>query len=149
MFIEEMSSKEIIELLERARLGRIACAQKGQPYVVPFYFVYSEGFLYSFTAIGRKIHWMRANPLVCVEADEIANSREWSTVIIYGSYEELSDSPESQLKREFAWELLQQYPMWWEPALADSKFKPAGPREPIFYRIRISQMTGRRAKRGA
>jgi nitroimidazol reductase NimA-like FMN-containing flavoprotein (pyridoxamine 5'-phosphate oxidase superfamily) len=148
MFIEEINRNESIELLGQVRLGRLACAQNGQPYIVPFYFVYREGFLYSFTAVGQKIHWMRANPLVCVEVDDIANPLEWSSVVIFGSYEELPDIAVTRFHREFAWKLLRQYPMWWEPALANSSIGNSGvPREPLFYRIRISRITGRRAKR--
>jgi uncharacterized protein len=34
---------------------------------------------------------MRANPKVCVQADEIQNQGEWISVIVYGEYEELPD----------------------------------------------------------
>ena len=31
-------------------------------------------YLYSFSTVGQKIEWMRANPNVCVETDEVTNS---------------------------------------------------------------------------
>jgi hypothetical protein len=39
-----------------------------------------KGMLYSFATIGRKVEWMRANPLVCVEVDEIVSRQKWQTV---------------------------------------------------------------------
>src|ERR1700737_3319129 len=66
-----------LDLLARTHLGRLACAQGSQPYVVPFYFAYNNNSLYSFTTVGQKIDWMRANPLVCVEADEVVSPEEW------------------------------------------------------------------------
>jgi nitroimidazol reductase NimA-like FMN-containing flavoprotein (pyridoxamine 5'-phosphate oxidase superfamily) len=32
----------------------------------------------------EKLEWMRANLLLCVEADEIASRHEWLTVVIFG-----------------------------------------------------------------
>jgi nitroimidazol reductase NimA-like FMN-containing flavoprotein (pyridoxamine 5'-phosphate oxidase superfamily) len=69
MIIQEMSREDCFAVIARTRLGRLACAREGQPYVVPLYFVHDrpasgEDYLYSFSATGQKIEWMRANPLV-------------------------------------------------------------------------------------
>jgi hypothetical protein len=37
---------------------------------------------------------MRTNPLVCVQADEVTNSEQWISVIVFGRFEELPDLPE-------------------------------------------------------
>jgi nitroimidazol reductase NimA-like FMN-containing flavoprotein (pyridoxamine 5'-phosphate oxidase superfamily) len=146
MLIEEMTSQANLDLLARTHLGRLGCAQGPQPYVVPFNFVYQDYSLYSFTTVGQKIEWMRANPLVCVEADEVVNSQEWMSVIVFGCYEELPDTPERQSEREFAWELLQQYAMWWEPGLAKTILHGTErPLVPVFYRIHAVRITGHRA----
>ncbi len=77
--------------------GILACAQENQPYVVPVYLAYDEvsGCLYGFTTPGQKIEWMRANPLVCVEMDEIEAYDQWVSVIVFGRYEELPETPGS------------------------------------------------------
>lgn len=41
------------------------------------YFAYHDNYLYAISAIGQKIEWMRANPLVCVEVDNITSDDEW------------------------------------------------------------------------
>jgi uncharacterized protein len=105
-----MDRQTTLDLLTRTHLGRLACAQGSQPYVVPFYFAYHNNFLYSFTTVGQKIDWMRANPLVCVEADEVVSPEEWASVIVFGRYEELPDTSEYQPERAVAYSLLQKKP---------------------------------------
>ena len=58
---------------------------------------------------------MRANPLICVEVDEVASPQQWTSVLAYGRYCELPDTPEYRSKRQFAGSLLQRQPIWWEP----------------------------------
>jgi len=137
-----MNAAASVGLLARARLGRLACAQGPQPYVVPFYFAYYHDYLYSFSTVGQKIEWMRTNPLVCVEVDEVMSPHKWESVIVFGHYEELHDAHD----REFAWKLLQQYSTWWEPGYAKTILHSKERRlEPIFYRIYIERVTGHRA----
>ncbi len=73
MLIQELSSQANLDLLARARLGRLACSQGSQPYVVPVYFAYADRSLYGFATLGKKIEWMRANPMVCIEVDEVVS----------------------------------------------------------------------------
>jgi hypothetical protein len=151
MKIKEMSNQDCLDLLTRKRLGRLACAQGSQPYVVPIYYVYGEYCLYSLTTIGKKIEWMRANPLVCLEVDDVVkDSPEWTSVIVSGRFEEMPDTPEWQAKRETALKLLQRYAMFWEPALTKTILHGRErPLIPVLYRIRIDEISGRRAIRGS
>lgn len=143
MLIRELSSQASLELLTRTRLGRLACAQGTQPYIVPIYFAYAAGSLYSFATVGRKIEWMRANPLVCVEVDEVVSSQQWTSVVAFGRYEELPDEPEWQGVRVSALNMLQQTGVWWEPAYVKTILGGAPrPLVPVFYRIHLDQITG-------
>ena len=144
MLIEETTTQASLELLARVRLGRLACAQGLQPYVVPFYFAYHDSHLYSFSTVGQKIDWMRANPLVCVEADEVVSAHQWMSVIVCGRYEELLDTPQWRSARELAWRLLQQYAMWWEPGHVKTLVHGTERAfASVFYRIYVAQITGR------
>ncbi len=144
MLIQELTRQESLKVLARTHLGRLACARGMQPYIVPIYFAYQDYWLYSFSVLGQKIDWMRTNPLVCVEADQMRRE-EWTTVVVFGRYEELSDTSKFQSERTLAFNLLQQRAMWWEHG--GSKKMPAGAPAavPVFYRIKIEQITGRRA----
>jgi nitroimidazol reductase NimA-like FMN-containing flavoprotein (pyridoxamine 5'-phosphate oxidase superfamily) len=174
MVVQEMTRNDCLDALARASLGRLACARDNQPYIVPIYFVYEEPYLYGFTTLGQKIEWMRSNPLVCVELDEVEAPEQWMSILVFGSFEELQEpatSPEwdqeqrralsheecqpavhprlgratfDQQGRLHAHKLLQEHrTLWCQPACASRK--PDQPLIPIFYRIRIDRITGRRA----
>jgi uncharacterized protein len=146
VLIQEMTRQAALELLARAHLGRLGCSQGNQPYVVPCYFAYADSCLYSFTTVGQKIEWMRANPLVCVEADEIVSLENWDSVIVFGRYEELPDTPEYKSARGIAHNALQRKGLWWEPGYVKTVLGGAErPLEPVFYRIHITNITGHRA----
>ena len=179
MVIREMSKEECLQVLAEARLARLACAFENQPYVVPVYLAYhqsagGEPYLYGFTTLGQKVEWMRANPLVCVEVDEVHTSDQWVSVVVSGHYEELPTAPAPNVGRPpllqtidkheespsapalgseqlFAHQLLQSRAMWWEPAVtaraASVHRHAADPLIPIFYKVRIDQVTGHEATR--
>lgn len=146
MFIQEMTRQASLDFLARTHLGRLACAQAAQPYIVPIYFSYRDSCLYSFSTVGQKVSWMRVNPLVCVQADEVISSQKWTSVIIFGRFEELPDVPEWSNERVLAHDLLQRRAMWWEPGYAKTILHGAErPLVPVFYRIHITGVTGHQA----
>ena len=147
MFIHEMSRAECNDALSRAEFGRLACAHHNRPYVLPLNFAFDgDSYLYFFTTLGQKIDWMRSNPLVCFEIDEVKNHNHWSSVIVFGNYEELPDQPEYETARTHAHGFLQKRVMWWEPAYVSQEHKD-NPHSltPIFFRIKIENVTGHRA----
>jgi len=145
MLIHDMSRQASITLLARTRLCRLACAHEGQPYVTPISCAYSDNCLYSFSRLGQKITWMRANPLVCVEADEVASLQDWATVVVLGKYEELPKTPKYEMHRKRAYDLLQMRPVWWEPAYVRTvNHEKARPTEFMYFRIHIDQISGQR-----
>lgn len=177
MQIREMSRAECLGVLAEARLARLACAFQNQPYVIPVYLAYhqpagGEPCLYGFTTQGQKVEWMRANPRVCVEVDDVASSSQWVSVVVFGHYEELPAAPANNVGRppahqtvevhegaaEFselgseqllAHRLLQAQGTWWEPATtaraASAHRDTAEAFIPIFYKVRIDQVTGHAA----
>jgi uncharacterized protein len=156
MFVEEMTKGECFGVLGRSRLGRLGCARDNQPYVVPIYFVYQEPYLYGFTTPGQKVEWMRSNPLVCVELDEVEGNECWMSIVIFGHYEELPETAEDEQQRLqeqlrdrlqarelgrpaapstdspeeqerlHAIKLLNKYAQWWEPGSASARIRNPG-----------------------
>ena len=168
MVIRELSVPECLAALGRTRVARLGCAADGQPYVVPIYFALdtsSEGdpCLYGFTTVGQKVRWMRANPRVCVEWDEVEEYDRWVSVIVFGRYEELSDAAAEAPPRappatpqpddwrpggdrQRAQELLQKHVTWWQVGYAAFAARDeAEPFQAVYYRIRIEKVTGYRA----
>src|SRR5262245_41800810 len=118
MVIEEMARQACIDFMHRVRFGRLGCERAGQPYVTPFYFAWHQDALYSFSTVGQKVAWMRANPLGCVEADQVTSPQQWISVIALGRYEELPAESRYEPQRKLAHGLLNQRPVWWEPGYA-------------------------------
>ncbi len=146
MFIHEMNEFQCQEVLEQTGVGRLACSKDDQPYVVPIYFSFDGRHIYGFSTLGRKVEWMRTNPKVCLEIDEEKSHEQWTSVLVYGRYEELPDEPEFEAARLAALEVLQKRAMWWEPAyISTEHYDVSHSLTPIFYRIHIEHTTGRRA----
>jgi nitroimidazol reductase NimA-like FMN-containing flavoprotein (pyridoxamine 5'-phosphate oxidase superfamily) len=141
MLVRELSQTACKKVLSRARVARIACARDGQPYVVPVGVVFDGSDLYSFSTLGQKIEWMRENPLVCVEVDEIEDAGNWTTVVVFGRFEELTRSPAHRRARAHAEEVLGHHDNFWYPAAARTSTRE--PTTPVFFRVIIESMTGR------
>jgi hypothetical protein len=144
MVIQELTDRECRALLATASVARLACAQNNQPYVVPVHVDFDSGHLYGYATLGMKIEWMRQNPLVCLEIDDLTIPGEWASLVIFGRYEELPPAPAYEGSRTVAERLFQRHPMWWEPASVPLDGHER--RSPIVYRINIDRLTGRRAR---
>ena len=147
MIVREMTQQECVAVLSECTLGRLACARDNHPYVVPVFFAFADKHVYSFSMEGQKVDWMRTNPFVCFQVDEFSTKREWRTVVVYGHYEELTDTPRWTQERDHAWSLLQKHRAnWWEPG--GLKPTPHAATH-LFFRICVESMTGRQATSSA
>ena len=144
MVVNELTEKECRDLLARVSIGRLGCAQDNQPYVVPIYFAYERDYFYVLSTVGQKIEWMRANPKVCIQVDEIANESEWVSVIANGNYQELRE-PQYTDELAHARKLLEKRYHWWQNALGERQLKSGTDLiVPTFFRIQIVSMAGLR-----
>ncbi len=144
MVIHEMSEKECREVLTRGSIGRIGCSLDNQPYVVPIHFAYEQDYVYVLSTLGQKIKWMRKNPKVCLQVDEITSPSQWASVVANGTYEELVE-PQFSDERAHARTLLQKQHQWWLNALGERQTRSNDALiEPLFFRIRTDSMSGLR-----
>jgi nitroimidazol reductase NimA-like FMN-containing flavoprotein (pyridoxamine 5'-phosphate oxidase superfamily) len=133
--IAVLPDDEIEELLRTAIVGRIACCghgvegEDGRPYVVPLAYGYDGDAIYAHSGLGRKIRFMRAQPLVSFEVDSAGAADRWRSVIAEGTYEELID-PDAKQRA-----LRNVYP---EPGPI-----PDLAPETIVFRIRLTSKSGR------
>ena len=145
MQIRELKADECLTMLQATNLGRLGCVRYNSPYIVPIYYDYYGEALYSFATVGKKIQWMRTNPRVCVEVDDIIDRFNWTTVVVKGKYEELTKSAAHQAARKRAYSLFENRPDWWYPAAG--KTRTSEIRTPVIYRIIIEAVSGRQACR--
>ena len=144
MQVHELGRAECDEILSRVHIGHLACARADQPYIVPIHFSFDAGqsCLYAISPAGQKIDWMRENPKVCVEVADIVGQRVWTTVLVFGRYEEVTREPNDADARRRAERLFDEREQWWLPAAARVGSRKLG--EMIVYRIQIDRVTGRR-----
>ena len=84
---------QIEEVIKGQIVGRIGCHANGMTYVVPVSYAYDGDYIYVRTFEGLKFDMMRKNPKVCFEIDTMVNMGDWQSVIAWGEYEELTESP--------------------------------------------------------
>lgn len=145
MVINEMSQEECGAFLARVSLGRLGCALDNQPYVVPVYFAYEPGYIYVFSTFGQKIEWMRANPKVCIQVDEITSQSQWTSVVVNGVYQELPE-PRYTDEREHARKLFETHHHYWRNALGERQLREGDELiAPLFFRMHVDSITGLRA----
>ena len=147
MLIHELTPEQCREVLGRAALGRLACSRFDQPYVVPIHFSFDAGkdCIYAFSTVGQKVQWMRDNPKVCLEVEEIDDRHSWTTVVVFGRYEEIHQSSEESEARGRAEQLFAARQRWWLPAAA--KVEGREHHDVVVCRIQIDRLTGRRTSR--
>jgi hypothetical protein len=146
MRISKMQDQECRETLRRLSFGRLGCARENQPYIVPVYFAFELDNFYGFATFGQKIEWMRANPHVCIQADEVIAQDNWVSVIALGTYEELSEGSEKAQERRKAQSLLEKRAMWWQIAYVESNVRGEPRASPaVFYRVDVEEISGLRA----
>src|ERR1700733_12204904 len=134
MLITKIRSRECRELLIRLGYGRLGCSSNDRPYIVPIYFALDTDRLYCFSTLGRKIEWMRENPLVCVEADEIRGHDDWASIIVLGQYVEIPNTSGYAKSREHVRTLLLRRSLWWQSGYTASQVRrKRKPPVPVFY----------------
>lgn len=148
MFARVLSTHECTKILDRTRIGHLACVEAGnQPYLVPVYFAYSDHHIYVFSMPGRKIACMRRNPNVCLHVDQHGADDKWRSVVVQGRYQELTNSLERRHERDHAWRVLSRMPNWWEPGslkpVEETRSELSDHYDHVFFRILINEVSGR------
>jgi nitroimidazol reductase NimA-like FMN-containing flavoprotein (pyridoxamine 5'-phosphate oxidase superfamily) len=138
--IDEMSSKEIHELLQKVGYGHLGCIHEGKPYVMPMHYYLEDSDIYLFTTVGMKTHDIDTNPEICLQVEEIHNPLHWRSVIVTGRAERLTE----QQDIDHAMQFIKERNPTLSPAINRTWIDAWGRAEVIaIYRIHPSEMTGR------
>jgi nitroimidazol reductase NimA-like FMN-containing flavoprotein (pyridoxamine 5'-phosphate oxidase superfamily) len=132
-----LSDEAARHLFHEARVVRLGCIVKGEPYVVPINCHLEGDYLYSHSLYGLKILGLRENPHACVQVDEIESDLRWKSAMAFGTFEEVTKSTE---RAEILTKLLRRFPLLTpvESAIAIDGSSP----EVIVFRIKIERLTG-------
>ena len=94
--VSDMSPDDMNALLQRESFGHLGCARDGRPYVVPMNYAYDGKELYFFTTHGMKTQFIRTNPQVCLQVEEVVDGTSWRSVMVVGRAIELTLADEMQ-----------------------------------------------------
>lgn len=142
----QLNNDQINNILSSQVLGRMACTDGKQPYIIPLTYAYDGEYIYGQVNDGMKLKILRKNPNVCFEVEIVANMANWQSVIVYGKFEELKNK-EEQKARDILYNRV--FPM-----MSSSTVHPYGHEvtgkvddstrvKKVMYRIKIKKVTGR------
>lgn len=143
---DKLSDKQMTDVISSNFLGRLGCHADGKTYVVPVSYAYDGDYIYMRSFEGMKLAMMRENPNVCLQVDKMENMADWESVIIWGTFEELSDPKErekglkilhSRILPSVISDMAKLSPEWPFPTNDLNRI------DGIVYRIHIKEMTGR------
>jgi nitroimidazol reductase NimA-like FMN-containing flavoprotein (pyridoxamine 5'-phosphate oxidase superfamily) len=94
----QLKDAQIRNLLSSQAVGRLACTDGNQPYIVPVTYTYDGKYIYGQSNEGMKLEILRSNPNVCFEVDTMTDMRNWQSVVVYGTFEELGGDEEKEAR---------------------------------------------------
>jgi uncharacterized protein len=142
----KLDEQKMKSLLSSQVLGRLACSDGKQPYIVPVTYTYDGEYIYGQTNIGKKLKMLRKNPMVCFEVDTMTDMRHWQSVIVFGKFEEL-DKAAAKKARDILFDrvfsLMTSSTIHGHGHAANSQVDDSKRVKHVMYRIKIERITGR------
>jgi len=142
----QLSDAKIQSILTSQVLGRLACTNGKQPYIVPVTYTYDGEYIYGQTCEGMKLKILRKNPNVCFEVDMMTDMRNWQSVIVFGRFEELKNK-EAEKARDVLFgnifSLMTSSTIHNYGHEVNGKIDDSTRVKHVMYRIKIKKITGR------
>lgn len=92
--LRDLSLGECEDLLLGQKLGRLAVRDEEGVYVVPLQYAFADGYIYGHASPGKKVRLMRLWPRVAFQVDHIGEGTCWTSVLVQGTYHELTTDEE-------------------------------------------------------
>lgn len=88
----DLPHDEMVALLTRNHVARIAFTLHDRVSIQPVHYVYNEGWLYGRTAPGTKLATIAHQPWVALEVDEVRSTFDWASVVVHGKFDVLDET---------------------------------------------------------
>ncbi len=142
--IRELDEEEIVGLLSRHHVGRLAFTLHDRVDIQPISYVYEEGWVYCRTSEGNKLNVLARMPWVAFEVDEVHGPMDWESAVVYGTFYHLEPEGTETDKARFH-HGLQALRRIMPQAFEDTD--PVAFRD-VLFGIYIHQMSGRASSSG-
>ena len=142
----ELNDTQIRNVLASQALGRLACTDKTQPYIVPVTYAYDGKYIYGQTNEGTKLKMLRKNPNVCFEVDMMTDMRNWQSVLVFGRFEELKTEAADKAREILfnrVFSLMTSSTLHTHEHQTNGKIDDSTRVKIVMYRIKIKKVTGR------
>ncbi|MEJ8818336.1 pyridoxamine 5'-phosphate oxidase family protein [Lacibacter sp. H407] len=146
----QLNEQQMNNLLASQVVGRLACTDSTQPYLVPVTYAFDGTYIYGQTNEGMKLNLLRNNPNVCFEVDAMTNMANWQSVIVKGTFEELTDEDAENARtilKNRVFPMMTSATIDGEQHEVESELDDSNRLKRVMYRISIAQKTGRFEKR--
>ena len=141
-----LNREQINNILSSQVVGRLGCTDGKNVYVVPVTYTYDGQNIYGQTRPGKKLDILRKNPIVCFEIDVMTDMRNWQSILVYGTFQELTKE-EAEKAREILYNRIYTlatsatiHSFGHDMSNSEVLIKKDGP---IMYKIVIDEITGR------
>ena len=142
----QLNISQINNILSSQVVGRLACTDGTQPYIVPVTYSYDGKHIYGQTNEGEKLKMLRQNPNVCFEIDTMTDMRNWQSVIVYGKFEELTNKAAEKARDTLfhrVFPLLTSSTVHTHEHQVTAELDDSNRVKYTMYRIKIKRITGR------
>ena len=144
-----LTNDEVQNVLTSNAIGRLACCNEQQPYIMPVTYAYDGNYIYGQTNEGHKLKILRSNPNVCFEVEQITDMANWKSVIVFGQFEELEDEQAIKAK-DFLFSsiffLMTNSSVHAHEHKVSATITDDNRKKQVMYRIKIEKLTGRYEK---
>ena len=149
--IRSLDPQEQLLVLTHNYIGQLGYEQHQQPFVVQITYFYDseENTIIGYSGPGHKINALRKNPNVCLAVSDIDSVNEWKSVLVHGTFEELSGSTAKAWLHKFSLgvkDLIMRKEKRSLDFINQFSSKIYKDEIPIVFTIKIHKMTGRMRK---
>lgn len=142
----KLTEDQINNIISSQVIGRLACSDGKQPYIIPVTFAYDGKYIYGQSNEGTKLDILRRNPNVCFEIDIMTDMRNWQSVIVTGRFEELKNKNAAKARDVLfnrVFPLMTSSTIHTHEHGVTGKVDDSTRIKQIIYRIKIKKVTGR------
>lgn len=148
---KELTQKECLALLGRNYLGHLGYIAGKDPFVIPITYFHDaeEKSILSYSSNGHKIDSMRRYGRVSFQVEDISSIQDWESVLIHGTFEELTGSTAKKYLHKFAegvQDTIELSNSEKPKFIGDFSSRLQEREMPIVFRINIKDITGKSRK---